>query len=132
MLRLGQSREEVGVVADQLGNPDFGARHRRRRSGHCPAHGRRLLAVAARPVPYVGGGGASWADFAEAIFAEGQKHGRAPVRVKRIGTKDYPTPAPRPANSRLDCAKLQRTYGVALPPWRQSLAPCVARLLAEG
>ncbi len=77
-----------------------------------------------------GAGEASWAEFAETIFAEAEKFGRAPVRVKRIGTADYPTPAPRPANSRLDCGKLQRTFGVELPPWRESLAPCVARLLA--
>ncbi len=130
MLRLGQSRDEVGVVADQFGNPTSALDiadavltiSRRMVADHSPS---------LRGVFHMSGtGDASWADFAEAIFAEGEKSGRAPVRVKRIGTKDYPTPAPRPANSRLDCGKLQRTYGVALPHWRESLAPCVARLLA--
>jgi dTDP-4-dehydrorhamnose reductase len=130
MLRLGQSREEVGVVADQLGNPT---------SALDIADA--LLTIAPRMVEesspslrglfhMTGAGEASWADFAEAIFAEAEKHGRAPVRVKKIGTADYPTPAPRPANSRLDCGKLQKIYGVALPQWRQSLTPCVARLLS--
>ena len=57
------------------------------------------------------------------------QQGRKPVRVKRITTADYPTPARRPANSRLDNAKLQIRFGVTLPPWRQSLRNCVIRLL---
>ncbi len=130
MLRLGETREEVGVVADQLGNPTsaldiadatllVAARLRRRR-----------CAGAAREFHMTGAGEASWADVAEAIFAHATKHGRAPVRVRRITTADYPTPARRPANSRLDSAKLSRVYGVALPDWRASLAHCVDRLLA--
>jgi len=50
--------------------------------------------------------------------------------VRRIGTLDYPTPAKRPANSRLDNDKLSRTYGVVLPEWRRSLSDCVDRLLS--
>jgi dTDP-4-dehydrorhamnose reductase len=51
------------------------------------------------------------------------------VRVRRIVTADYPTPARRPANSRLDNSKLARTHGIALPHWRASLDVCVDRLL---
>ena len=69
----------------------------------------------ARRFSYDGTGEASWADFAEAIFAEAEKHGRAPVRVKRITTADYPTPAKRPANSRLDNSKLQESWSVVAP-----------------
>jgi len=54
------------------------------------------------------------------------------VSVTRITTADYPTPAKRPANSRLDNAKLQQAFGLALPDWRQSTKTCVARLLAPG
>ena len=79
-----------------------------------------------------GAGEATWADFAEAIFTEAAAHGRAPVSVKRITTADYPTPAKRPANSRLDTSKLQKAFGLALPEWRQSTKTCVARLLAPG
>jgi dTDP-4-dehydrorhamnose reductase len=131
MLRLGEAREEVGVVADQLGNPT---------SAIDIADA--VLTIAARlrsdPAPELrgvfhvtGGGEASWADFAEAIFACAERCGRKPVRVKRITTADYPTPAKRPANSRLDCSKLARLYGVALPDWRPSLEACVARLLSK-
>ena len=130
MLRLGQSREEVGVVADQLGNPTSALDI----ADAILTIARRMVADSSPSLRglfhMTGAGEASWAEFAETIFAEAEKFGRAPVRVKRIGTADYPTPAPRPANSRLDCGKLQRTFGVELPPWRESLAPCVARLLA--
>jgi dTDP-4-dehydrorhamnose reductase len=130
MLRLGETREEIGVVADQLGNPT---------SALDIADA--VLAIAERIVGdpsaelrgvfhMTGQGEASWADFAEAIFAQAEKHGRRPVRVNRISTADYPTPAKRPANSRLDNGKLRRVYGVVLPQWRISTADCVARLLA--
>ena len=62
-----------------------------------------------------GGGEATWADLAEAVFAEAHARGRRLTRVKRIATADYPTPARRPANSRLDNGKLARAYGLALP-----------------
>ena len=131
MLRLGETREELGVVADQFGNPT---------SALDIADA--VLTIAARlrsnPAPELrgvfhmtGAGEASWADFAEAIFATAERHGRKPVRVKRITTADYPTPAKRPGNSRLDCGKLARLYGVALPAWRSSLDACVARLLSS-
>jgi dTDP-4-dehydrorhamnose reductase len=132
MLRLGETRAELGVVADQRGNPT---------SALDIADG--VLAVAARMMKdpsrelrgvfhMTGATQASWADFAEEIFARAQKHGRAPVLVKRIATADYPTPAKRPANSRLDNSRLRRLYGVALPDWRPSLADCVARLLGHS
>ena len=77
-----------------------------------------------------GSGEATWADFAEAIFADAAARGRRPTRVKRITTADYPTPARRPANSRLDNEKLRRAYGLELPEWRGSLAACCARLIS--
>ncbi len=77
-----------------------------------------------------GSGDASWADFAETVFREAEARGRRPTRVKRIATADYPTPARRPANSRLDNEKLARVYGFRLPDWRQSAAACCARLVA--
>ena len=77
-----------------------------------------------------GSGEATWADFAEAIFRAAAARGRRFTRVKRIATADYPTPARRPANSRLDNEKLRRVYGLALPDWRESVAACCARLIA--
>lgn len=129
MLRLGETRDEVGVVADQLGNPT---------NAIDIADALVILAkrLVADPSPELRGifhlsgeGEASWADLAEATFALAEKAGRAPVRVKRIATADYPTPARRPANSRLDKTKLKTHFGVALPDWRDSLESCVPRLL---
>jgi dTDP-4-dehydrorhamnose reductase len=129
MLSLDETRDEVSVVADQRGNPtsarDLAAA---------------LLAVAARVredsspalrgvFHMTGSGEATWADFAEAIFAEAAARGRRLMRVKRITTADYPTPARRPANSRLDNEKLRRVYGLELPNWRRSLTACCARLI---
>ena len=129
MLSLNEMRDEVSVVADQLGNPtsalDLASA---------------LLAVAARareetsPALFgvfhmTGSGEATWADFAEAIFAEAAARGRRLTRVRRITTADYPTTARRPANSRLDNEKLRRVYGLELPDWRNSLAACCVRLI---
>lgn len=139
MLRLAGSREEVGVVADQRGCPT---------SALDIAHA--LLAIARRLVGpgaaagagewadrfgvfhMTGQGEAVWADVAEAVFARASALGGPSARVRRIGTSDYPTPAYRPANSRLDGTKLAAVYGVSLPAWRASLDACVARLVAEG
>ena len=130
MLRLGQTRDEVRVVADQRGGPT---------SALDIADAVLLIAhrMLAAPGPekygvfhMTGGGEASWAEFAQAVFAEAQALGRPPVNVIPISTAEYPTPARRPANSRLDGARLKRDYGIAPPDWRESLPPVVARLLA--
>jgi dTDP-4-dehydrorhamnose reductase len=130
MLRLGETRAEVRVVADQIGNPTSALDI----ADAVVAISRRLWADPAPALRGIfhmtGGGEATWADFAEAVFAEAEKHGRGPVCVNRITTAEFPTAAKRPANSRLDNAKLQHAYGLVLPPWRDSLANCVARLLA--
>ena len=130
MLRLNETRDEIGVVADQRGNPT---------SALDIADA--LIAIAARMKEdgspalrgvfhMTGSGEATWADLAEAIFHEAAARGRRQTRVKRIATADYPTPARRPANSRLDNEKLARVYGVRLPDWRQSVADCCDRLLS--
>jgi len=132
MLRLNETREEVGVVADQRGNPT---------SALDIADA--LIAIAARVkddkspglrgVFHMSGSGeGTWADFAESIFGEAAAQGRRLTRVKRIATADYPTPARRPANSRLDNEKLSRVYGVRLPEWHGSVAACCARLLTSA
>jgi dTDP-4-dehydrorhamnose reductase len=128
MLRLNETREEVGVVADQRGNPTSAL-----------DIAEALLAIARRigddASPALRGvfhmtdsGEATWADFAEAVFQEAHALGRRPTRVRRIAAADYPTPAQRPANSRLDNEKLRRAYGLALPDWRVALAACCPRL----
>jgi dTDP-4-dehydrorhamnose reductase len=130
MLRLGETREELSVVADQHGAPTAALDI----ADAVIAIARKRIADPANPAlagiyHMTGQGEATWAEFASAIFAEAERHGRKPVRVKPIATADYPTPARRPANSRLSNEKLARTFGVVLPDWRLSTRACVARLL---
>ena len=131
MLRLGAERDQVRVVADQIGNPT---------SALDIADG--LILISRRMIVdpsdtlrgvfhMTGGGEASWADVAEAIFAHAQARGHKQTSVVRITTKDYPTPAARPMNSRLDNSRLNKAYGICLPLWRSSLESCVMRLLAQ-
>jgi dTDP-4-dehydrorhamnose reductase len=131
MLRLASERDEVAVVADQRGNPT---------SALDLADG--ILRVASNltssPEPRMRGifhmtaaGEASWADFAEAVFAAAASAGGCAARVRRIMTAQYPTPAKRPANSRLDNSKLERVHGVRLPEWRRSLPGIVRRLVEQ-
>ena len=74
----------------------------------------------------------AWAGFAAAIFEQAAALGRPPVKVIPISTAQYPTPAARPANSRLGAGKLARVYGLVLPEWRGASQNCVERLLHEA
>ena len=132
MLRLAEARDVVRVVADQRGAPTSALdiadaiiliAHRLMRDDD--PHVRGLFHM-------TGAGAASWADFAEAIFAESAARGGPSAAVERIATTDYPTPARRPANSALDCGKLQKAFGLQLPPWRESVGAVVQRCLAEN
>jgi dTDP-4-dehydrorhamnose reductase len=132
MLRLAGTRDEVGVVADQRGNPTSAldiadailivADNLKSRTA---PEGRGIFHMTAS-------GEASWADLAEAIFAASAEAGGPSARVKRIATVDYPTPAHRPANSRLDSSRLAQVHGARLPDWRESLQGVVERLVKAG
>jgi dTDP-4-dehydrorhamnose reductase len=130
MLRLAQSRTEVGVVSDQIGSPTFA-------NDLADA----VLTVTAsalkgeRPTGVyhcAGAGETSWAGFAEAVFEFSRARGGPFAAVKSISTAEYPTAALRPANSRLDCSKLARDYDVHMPPWQVSLEACVDEIAAGG
>ena len=131
MLRLAAQREEVSVVQDQRGNPTsaldiadgiLGIASNLASSGRPDLRG--IFHMTAT-------GEASWADFADAIFAASAADGGPSARVRRIGTLEFPTPAKRPANSRLDSSKLERVHGIRLPDWRKSLPDVVHRLVAQ-
>ena len=123
MLRLARERDEVGVVADQIGRPTW-ARDCARVA---------VLAVdalirdpALSGLYHLSGrDDASWADLAAATFAESARRGGPTARVRPIATTDYPTPAKRPANSRLDCGKIESALPWRCPSWRESLAACM-------
>jgi dTDP-4-dehydrorhamnose reductase len=131
MLRLGQERPELGIVADQHGCPTAAA-----------DIADALVTMAVRMVRsddagaadlygtfhFSGTGPTTWYGFAQEIFRQAAHHGRPVPKLRPIATTDYPTPAARPANSVLDCQHLRTVYGIAAPPWQESLATCVARL----
>lgn len=129
MLRLAEGRDMLRVVADQHGQPTSAldiadaviAVARRLASDSDPAL-RGIFHMTA-------GGSATWADFAEAIFADLEKRTGKVVSVERIGTADYPTPARRPANSRLDSSRLRQLHSIVLPDWRNSTEMVLGRLL---
>jgi dTDP-4-dehydrorhamnose reductase len=130
MLRLAETRDEIGVVADQIGRPTAAAHL----AAACVAVAERLVAGEARAAGifhYSGDGDASWADFAQAIFADMARRGQRAPHVRPITTADYPTPARRPANSRLDTTKIETTLGVRARPWRAALAECLDELFAR-
>jgi dTDP-4-dehydrorhamnose reductase len=129
MLRLGETRDEIGVVADQHGRPTSA----RDLAQACLALAQRLHEHDARAegvFHFANTDDTSWADFAETILAGAAQRGRKSVRVNRISTEDYPTPARRPANSRLDTNKISALLGAAPRPWRTALDECLDELLA--
>jgi dTDP-4-dehydrorhamnose reductase len=129
MLGLAQTRDEVRVVSDQLGCPTY-----------APDIATAIIAVARDLVStpddprlrgvfnLAGGGETTWANFAAAIFSFLAGKGMRTPMLTPIASADYPTAARRPANSRLDCGKLERVYGIKLPAWRSSLVNCLERL----
>lgn len=132
MLRLAETRDEIGVVADQIGNPTSAFDI----ADAVIAVANNLLADRdprrRRIFHMAGSTEASWADFAEGIFARSAALGGPTARVRRIGTVDYPTPAPRPHNSRLDCALLATCHGVRLPDWNAALDVVLPRIVTPS
>lgn len=131
MLRLGREREEVGVVDDQIGAPTWSrliAEASAQLTGAWLAGGeaaRARLEQSWGTYHLCADGQTSWHGFAAAIFAHLQRTEGRSARLKAIATADYPTPARRPANSRLDCGKLRDTFGLALPDWQNGLGLCL-------
>jgi dTDP-4-dehydrorhamnose reductase len=76
-----------------------------------------------------GAGETTWHGFATAIFEEAASLGQKTPEVNAITTADWPTPARRPADSRLNCDRLARVFGIQLPEWRKSVGPIVKQLL---
>ena len=131
MLRLAATREKVQVVDDQHGAPTA-----------APDLAAAILDLveqltAQRSADRTGGiyhltnaGETTWYGFAGAIFAGWARRGHRVPTLEPITTAQYPTPARRPANSRLDCSKIARVFGLRLPPWQSSLDRCLNDLAA--
>lgn len=132
MLRLGREREQLRVVADQVGAPTSAeliadvtalALHRMLQSPAFAEEAQGLYHLSAS-------GSTSWHGYAQYLLEQAAALGLE-FRCKQvlpIGTADYPLPAPRPKNSRLDCSRLCRRFGITLPDWRVQ----VSRFVAEA
>lgn len=123
MIRLGRTRDSLGIVADQEGGPTY-----------AQDIAQSLLTIAkqyanGKPTPwgiyhYSGLPHISWFGFAQAIFAEvehAEIYEKSIPQLNAITTADYPTPAKRPANSKLDCSKLENVFGIAPSNWQTAL-----------
>ena len=119
MLRLGQEKEQLGVIFDQIGTPTYA----------------RDLAVAIMTIIEKGivpgiyhfsnEGVISWYDFTKAIH---RIAGITTCHVRPLHTAEYPTPAARPHYSVLDKTKIKETFGIDIPYWEESLAECIKKL----
>lgn len=132
MLRLAETRDRIGVVADQIGNPSSADDIARAVLG---VAGNLLTSddPALRGVFHMAGtGAASWAAFAEEIFRQSARQGGPTATVEPIATAAYPTRAKRPANSRLDCTKLAEIHQMRLADWRDASAEIVRRVIRDA
>ncbi len=133
MLTVGKTRDRLTVVADQHGCPTT-ATDLADAIFAIIAH---LDATGWRPeyrgiFHAAGAGATTWFGLAVATFEEAGRHGANVPVVTPIQTADWPTPAKRPANSRLDCSRLHDVFGVRLPDWRESLSRTVETIFATA
>ncbi|MBI3775763.1 MAG: dTDP-4-dehydrorhamnose reductase [Gammaproteobacteria bacterium] len=132
MLRLSKERDELRVVADQIGAPTW-SRMIAEMTGQVLA-----CSTAPKGVPVsevsgtyhlTGSGSTSWFGFTQAILENvAQRTHSPPPRLVPITTRDYPTPAQRPANSQLSNAKLANVFGLVSPAWDSQLHLCMREL----
>lgn len=132
MLRLGRERTELRIVNDQIGAPTWARFIADTTAQVLGKNSRESEQAKEKGGLYnlTATGATSWFGFAEAIFAEA-KAASPDTKVPKlipIPTADYPLPAPRPSNSRLDTSKLTATFGLAAPKWEGMLRQCVREL----
>ena len=130
MLRLAGKADEVSVVADQQGRPTWAqdvASASLAAASHMKDSGRPLGILHA-----AGSDAMTWADFAERIFAIAKQNELPSARVRRITTQDYPTPARRPANSRLGIGAIEAALGWRPTPITSALSQTIQNLKAAS
>ena len=124
IIRLSTERKELNVVSDQIGTPTYA---------------KDLAETIIKIIPkinsgmkeifnYSNDGVASWYDFAKEVI----KLAKIDCVVYPVGTKDYQTPAKRPAYSVLDKGKIKRYFGLIIPDWKDSLAQCMNRIMGAS
>ena len=134
MLNLSRSRDHLRVVVDQKGCPTTAADLADAILGIADIVARDGWQDRFAGIYHAAGSGeTTWHGLASAAIARAGAFGHPqPKLIEAIGTAEYPTPARRPADSRLDCAKLARVFGLRLPPWEQALDRTIARIFAAA
>lgn len=122
MLKLGSERDELKIIADQIGTPTYGID-----LAYAIIEIIRTENTQYGIYHYSNEGVASWYDFAHAIFELSQTQ----VKVLPIRTHEYPTRAQRPSYSIMDKSKINTTLGIEIPHWQQSLHVCINRLIGN-
>jgi dTDP-4-dehydrorhamnose reductase len=125
MLRLSETRDALNIVGDQISGPTPA----RDIALACLQIAEQLIQDPSKSGTYHFNGtpDVSWADFADKIFDQAGKT----VAVTPISTKDYPTPAQRPLNSRMDCTTTKRAFGIERPGWVTGLKTILEDLEAS-
>jgi len=126
MLRLGADRDQLSIVADQIGAPTMA----RDIATACMSLAQQLIDDPNKAGIYhfCSAPTCSWADFAREIFAQAE----IACTVTDIPSSDYPTPARRPLNSRMDCTLLETVFGISQPDWRLGLRDILLDLEARA
>jgi len=126
MLRLAQAKDHIRVVDDQRGAPTAA---NDLANAVLDILGQLREGAESCGIYHVTAQGeTTWYGFASAIFATWQRRGYRVPQLEAITSAEFPTPARRPANSRLDCAKVERDFGIRLPAWQESVDACLERL----
>lgn len=133
MLRLAAERDALRVVGDQWGAPTSAAL-----LADVTAHIVRQWASGAEGFPYgiyhcAAAGETNWCDYARFVVEQALAAGLVlkvkPEQIQAISTEEYPLPAKRPANSRLDCSKLTQTFNLVLPFWQQTVSHIIQQVV---
>ena len=122
MIRLGQTKPELGVIFDQIGTPTYA------RDLAAAIFAAINQGVVTGVYHFSNEGVISWYDFTKAIH---RIAGITTCQVRPLHTEEYPTPAARPHYSVLDKTKIKATYGITIPYWEESLRECVSALNAS-
>lgn len=127
MLKLGNERDELGVIFDQVGTPTNASDLAKICLNILSDDGLANISTKGKIYHYSNEGVASWYDFAKAIM----ELGSLDCKVRPIETKDYPTPAKRPHYSVLNKSKIKTDFNIEIPYWRDSLEKCIEKLKSD-
>ena len=127
MLKLGQEKDEIGVIFDQVGTPTNASDLAKTSLDILYKKRSTNISMKGKVYHYSNEGVISWYDFAVAIM----ELGKVACKIKPIETKDYPSCAKRPHFSVLNKTKIKTDFDIEIPYWRDSLKKCIERLYTK-